>query len=256
MRDRETRLLSAHTVPMKGAVCRMDCTANCSGSWDARTTLKIGDPLRSGSSAQELGEWSDTYARKRCHDFGLLCSGRFTKGKPSLCVQWELWRKWWGHWSLTWRLAPQKALSQSDSVVDRTCSRLGQQVSGRSRWEKKFRTCQRETVQWRHSPICQSRYDETCWKDSRWSCVSKAIWRVLRGNGSIRMKRSSDGWQMAWWSDRGPYSDRNVDVTIEMLSKLMAVSPWDSTAVIRAGADGGHHDGQNVIPGQAKLDCQ
>ena len=37
--------------------------------------------------------------------------------------------------------------SLSDSVVDRTCSRHGQQDSGRSRWENKFRTCPRETIQ-------------------------------------------------------------------------------------------------------------
>ena len=32
------------------------------------------------------------------------------------------------------------------------------------KWENKFRTCPRETAQWRHSPICQSGLDERCWK--------------------------------------------------------------------------------------------
>ena len=39
------------------------------------------------------------------------------------------------------------------------------------------------------------------------------------------------------------------DVTMEMLNKLVGV-PWDPTGVVRARADGGHHDGGYVISGQ------
>ena len=39
------------------------------------------------------------------------------------------------------------------------------------------------------------------------------------------------------------------DVTIEMLNKLVGVQ-WGPTGVVRARADGGHHDGDHVIPGQ------
>ena len=41
--------------------------------------------------------------------------------------------------------------------------------------KNKFRTCVRETVQWRHSPIFQSGFDERCWKGSRWSYVKKVV---------------------------------------------------------------------------------
>ena len=39
------------------------------------------------------------------------------------------------------------------------------------------------------------------------------------------------------------------EVTIEMLNKLVGV-PLNPTGVVRARADGGHHDGEHVIPGQ------
>ena len=47
------------------------------------------------------------------------------------------------------------------------------------------------------------------------------------------------------------------DVTMEMLNKLVGV-PWDPTGVVRARADGGHHDGGMSfrVRCQAKLDHQ
>ena len=38
-----------------------------------------------------------------------------------------------------------------------------------------FERVQRETVQWTHSPIFQSGFDERCWKGSRWSYVKKVV---------------------------------------------------------------------------------
>ena len=38
------------------------------------------------------------------------------------------------------------------------------------------------------------------------------------------------------------------EVTKEMLNKLVGV-PWDPVGVIGARGDGGHHDGEHVIPG-------
>ena len=42
---------------------------------------------------------------------------------------------------------------------------------------------------------------------------------------------------------------REREVTMEMLNKLVDV-PWDPTGVVRDQLDGGHHDGEHVIPGQ------
>ena len=39
------------------------------------------------------------------------------------------------------------------------------------------------------------------------------------------------------------------DVSIQMMNKLVGV-PWDPTGVVRARADGEHHDGEYVISGQ------
>ena len=43
------------------------------------------------------------------------------------------------------------------------------------------------------------------------------------------------------------------DVTIEMLNKVVGV-PWDPTWVLRARADGGHHDGEHVSADQ--ISCE
>ena len=40
------------------------------------------------------------------------------------------------------------------------------------------------------------------------------------------------------------------EVTKEMLNKLVGV-PWDPVGVVGARGDGGHHDGEHVIPGQS-----
>ena len=57
-----------------------------------------------------------------------------------------------------------------------------------------------------------------------------------------------------WLSDCVTVRTRSVqrqerEVSVEMLKKLVGV-PWDPTGVIRARADGGHHEGEHFTPDQ------
>ena len=134
MRDRETRPLSAHVVPMKGVVIewtaqqvvrdleRLGRHGRLVIRCDLEATLKslVSEVARMRGDAVTMSEHS---AVGHSQENG-LGDGKDVETRPGGS-----------------RLGNLEDHSQSDSVVDRACSCLGEQSSSRSRWRNKLRTC-------------------------------------------------------------------------------------------------------------------
>ena len=149
MSDRKTRLLSAHVVRMKGAIGLHSKLFLIF----ARTPWKTGDPLCSGSSAlvSDVARMRGDAVTISDHSAVGDSQGNGFIERAVRTVE-EMVRTL--KLDLEARISETpEAYSQSDSAVDRTCSGFGEQGSGRSGQEDKFRMCEGEAVQRRHSSM-------------------------------------------------------------------------------------------------------
>ena len=177
MRDRETRLLSAHAVPMKGGVIEWTAQQVVRDlerlGHHGRLVIRCDQEAALRSSVSEVARMrgdpvaiSENSAVGDSQGNGFIERALRTVEEMVRTLKLDLEARVSEAFKITHKVIPWLI----DHAVD-----LVNKVQVGQDGKNKFRTCQRETVQWRQSPICKSGYDESYWTGSRWSYVRKVV---------------------------------------------------------------------------------